>query len=257
MVWRAHILLVLGLATSAAGAVAQAAAPGPFRISLEPSYFAGRFGTAHGFRIYDLPLAIIYRKDRLRVRVEIPYVAVAGAGLLSGGTVLRGGRGTALRSGVGDVWVSAQYRVVTAQSWRPAIKPLIKIKIPLASRTRGLGTGQVDAELGSRFDWRIGTRIFPYAEIGYRINGRTHGLRLRNAVTYQLGTSIALAHEQYVTAVFIGHSAFQYRVGPTDSIVAAYNITLNPIWGLEAYVDRGLTANSPSVGLGFGVTAGF
>ncbi|MCW8307062.1 hypothetical protein AruPA_08445 [Acidiphilium sp. PA] len=254
---RTRILLVLGLATGTAGAQAQTATPGPFRISLEPSYFTGRFGAAHGFRIYNLPLAIIYRENLLRVRIEIPYVAVAGAGLLSGGTVLRDRQSTALRRGLGDAWISAQYRVLPGQGLTPSIRPLIKIKIPFASRTRGLGTGRVDGELGTRFSWRVGTRIFPYAEIGYRLNGRAHGLRLRNAVTYQLGASIALAQQQYLTAVFIGHSAFQYHVRPTDSIVAAYNVTLSPIWGLEAYVDRGLTANSPSVGLGFGVTAGF
>ncbi len=258
LMWRRlQTCLAFGVISGLMITAAQPAMPRSFRLSVEPSYFTGRFGTAHALRIYDLPLAVIYRNARLRVRIEIPYVAVAGAGLLTGGTVLHGHYPSAIRSGLGDIWVSTQYRMIKDAGARPSISPLIKIKIPLASRGKGLGTGQFDAEIGSRFQWRLGKKIFPYAELGYRINGRSQGLKLRNALTYQAGASVALPHRQFATVVFIGHSAFQYHVGPTDSIVAAYNITLNARWCLEAYVDRGLTRNSPAIGGGFGVTAGF
>ncbi len=250
--------IAIGTAVAAStGMAAGASAPEPFRISLEPSYFSGHFGSAHVFRVYDLPLSVIYRKSRLRVRVELPYVAIAGAGRISGGTVLRGGHQPHFRSGVGDLWVSAQYRLCPAAGIRPSISPLIKIKIPLASRHQGLGTGKADAEFGGRFEWRIGNHIFPYLALGYRINGRAHRLKLRNAVTYQVGASVVLAHQQYVTAVFIGHSAFQRRVGPTNSVVLAYNVSLTPVWGFETYFDRGLSPNSPAIGVGLGITAGF
>ncbi|MDD2876677.1 MAG: hypothetical protein PHT60_07675 [Acidiphilium sp.] len=229
----------------------------PFQINVEPSYFTGNFGYAHALRIYEVPLAILYRTQRLRLRVVIPYVAIAGAGLISGGTVLQGGHSSSFRSGLGDVWLSAQYRLIKSAGLRPAIKPLIRLELPLASQRQGLGTGQFDGAFGARFDWRFANTLFPYAQFDYRINGRVPGLSLRNAVTYQAGLTLALPHNQYVTGVLIGHGGFQYHVGPTDSVVAAYNINLNPEWGLAAYIDRGLTSNSANFGAGFGVIAGF
>lgn len=254
---RARSCLSFGVMSLFMMTAARSATPELFRFSLEPSYFAGRFGTTHELRIYDIPLAVIYRKAELRVRIEIPYVSVAGAGLFTGGTVLHGGSPSAIRSGLGDIWVSTQYRVLKAKGLRPSIRPFVKLKIPLASPSKGLGTGQFDSEFGSRFEARLGNTIFPYVELGYRINGRAHRLKLRNAVVYQIGATVALPKQQFVTMVFIGHSAFQYHVGPTNSIVAAYNVALDKRWGLETYVDRGLSRNSPAIGGGFGVTAGF
>lgn len=256
-VYLASAFAISTAVAASTGIAAGASAPGPFRISLEPSYFSGNFGSAHVFRVYDLPLSVIYRKSRLRVRVELPYVAIAGAGRISGGTVLHGGHHTHFRQGLGDFWISAQYRLCAASGIRPSISPLLKIKVPLASRQKGLGTGKADAEFGGRFEWRIGQRIFPYLTLGYRINGRAHRLKLRNAIVYQVGASVVFAHKQYVTAVLIGHSGFQRRIGPTNSVVLAYNITLTPVWSFETYVDRGLSPNSPAIGVGLGVTAGF
>ncbi len=258
----ARLYLAIGIATSAIVAGSPGTAFGaspqqPFRISLEPAYFAGRFGSAHMFRVYDLPLSVIYRRSRLRIHVELPYVAISGTGRISGGAVLRGGHQRRIRRGVGDLWLSGQYRLNHAAGILPSVSPFLKAKIPLAARSKGLGTGKEDAEFGARLEWRVGGQIFPYLALGYRINGRARRLRLHNALTYQIGTSVAFADHQYLTAVFIGHSAFQYHVGITNSLVIAYNVILTPTWGLETYVDHGLSRNSPAIGVGLGVTASF
>lgn len=229
----------------------------PFQINVEPSYFSGTFGTATTLRVYEVPLAVLYRTGLLRLHIEIPYIAVTGAGLLGGGAVLRGGGPSRVRSGLGDVWLSAQYRVVKSAGALPSIKPLIRLKLPVASRRSGLGTGRFDGAFGAQLNWRCARRLFPYVQFEYRINGRAPGLSLQNAASYQAGLTVALTHHQYVTGALIGHGAFQHHVGPTDSIVAAYNINLNARWGLAGYIDHGLTRNSANIGAGFGVIAGF
>ena len=93
--------------------VAEAAAVSPYTINVDPSYFGGKFGTSNTVQVYEIPLAVEYHGTRLRLRVEIPYVAVSGAGLISGGAVIQTNGRSVWRTGLGDIWAGADYRAVS------------------------------------------------------------------------------------------------------------------------------------------------
>ena len=238
-------------------AFARAQQSRPFSISVEPSYFGGTFATAHTIRVYELPLSLEYHGARLRTRLEIPYIALQGAGLLNGGSVIQTSGHPVWRTGLGDIWAAASYRVLDTSGLRPSIRPYVKIKIPTASRASGLGTGQPDVEFGSHFEWNISGRLLPYARAGYRIAGRARGLKLRNTLTFEAGASLVVPYHGYVTALFLDNGTPQRGVGPFEQLIAAYTVRISPTLDFQTYLTRGLTPNSPKFGAGMGFTEKF
>ena len=245
------------LATAQWPVLVHAASPAGFTIGLEPSYFTGRFGTRHTIHIYDLPLSITYRHRNLRLRIELPYIAVTGAGIVAGQSIIASTGSGAVRSGPGDMWLKAEYRLDRARGVRPSFEPYVKVKVPVASYAKGLGTGRFDEEAGLRMVWRAGTRVFPYLQLGYRIVGRLPALHLQNVVTFEPGVAVAVAPRQFLSVIVIGHTPIQKRRTAVASAILAYNLRMNFRWELQVYATRGLTSQSAAFGAGFGVMAHF
>lgn len=231
--------------------------PAHYTIGLEPSYFAGRFGTSHYIRIFDVPLTMSYRHGPVRVRVEVPYLAISGAGVIAGNAVVINNQNAGVRSGVGDLWVKLEYRLNHAYRAVPSVEPYVKVKFPLASYQKGLGTGRFDEEAGLRLTWRVNRDIFPYVQLGYRIVGRLPGLNLLNVFTFEPGVTVAVTPSQYVSALIVGHTAIQRGRTGTAAAVLAYNLRMNFRWELQAYTSAGLTAQTAAFGFGLGVMAHF
>ena len=236
---------------------AGATPPDAFEISIQPSYFTGKFGTLHPIHIYYVPVDLQYRNGPASIRVTIPYISVTGQGILSGGTVI-GTTGTKRRrNGLGDIWITGKYRLHTLNGPIPEIIPYLKMKVPTASRRLGLGTGEPDEEIGGFFQWRIGNRLFPFAKFGYRFVGRSNTLKLGNAAIYEFGSTLILAPERYLTLLATGHPAIQRHFGPIEDLLVAYNCLLTRRLGLQIYADKGLTRSSPAFGLGGGLMMHF
>ncbi|GLR68471.1 hypothetical protein GCM10010909_31520 [Acidocella aquatica] len=246
--------LLLGLALPAA---ARADPARPFSINVEPSYFGGTFGTSNTVSVYEVPVTFEYHGARLRMRLEIPYIALTGAGLLSGGSVIQTSGHPVWRTGLGDIWVGGDYRVLDTAGYRPSVRPYVKVKIPTASRAQGLGTGRPDIEFGSHFEWNLDGRILPYARAGYRVVGQAPGLKLRNAFTFEAGASVVVPHHGYVTALFLDSGTLQRGAGPAEQLIGAYTVRLTAALEFQTYLTRGLTPNSPAFGAGMGLTEKF
>lgn len=245
-------LAALSVPTAADGATTN-----QYAINIEPSYFGGQFGTSNTISVYEVPITVEYHGKRLRLRAEVPFVVVSGSGLISGGSVIQTNGHSIWRTGLGDIWVGADYRVLDGAGVQPSVKPYIKVKIPTASRSKGLGTGQPDIEFGSHFQWNLYGKLIPYARIGYRVVGKAPGLRLQNVLTYEAGVTWILPHHAYMTALFLDGGAIQSGTGSTEELIAAYTIQINAALEFQTYLTRGLTSNSPAFGGGMGITRRF
>lgn len=254
-----HLLLAFVCLAGAAAHLARAAniTTGDFEIGFEPSYFSGKFGTSHPIHIYYLPVDLQYKDGPASIRITLPYISVAGRGLVSGGTIIATGGPSARRGGLGDIWITGRYRFYTLNGIIPNIIPYLKLKVPTASRSMGLGTGHPDEEIGGSFQWRIGRRVFPFAQFGYRIVGKSMTLRLRNVPIYKLGGTLALAPSRYLTLVTVGHPSIQNGFGPIEELLLVYDTPLTRRTGLQLYLDKGLTKSSSAFGAGLGLTVRF
>ncbi len=223
-----------------------------------PSYFSGKYGTQSTIGILYVPTYLQYRNSQWRLKLTVPYMAVSGlpkGASLSGGTVAqRGGSAqTANPSGLGDIWFAAHYTLLPEKGLMPAIVPYAKVKFGTASAADGLGTGRNDYEAGLGFNTTIGTNVFPFAHIAYRIVGSPPGQSLQNIMTFNGGASIALSPRRIFTLMYAGAGSEQAGyAGPAD-IIAAWNFNVTRAGtGFQVYVDKGLSSGSADFGGGVG-----
>ncbi len=223
-----------------------------------PSYFSGHYGTPSTIGILYVPTYLQYRDPQWRVKLTVPYISVSGlpkgASLSSGSVAQRSGSTqTTTASGLGDIWLAAHYTLLPEQGLRPAVAPYVKIKFGTASAAEGLGTGRNDYEAGLGFNTTIGTSVFPFVHIAYRIVGSPPGQSLQNIVTYNGGASIALSSRKILTLMYAGAGSEQPGYsGPAD-IIAAWNYNVTAAGsGFQIYLDKGLSNGSANIGGGVG-----
>lgn len=237
---------------------AMAADEGAFSVGMQPSYFEGDYGTGKNVKITYVPFYLKYKQGDASFKVTIPYISVkSGGALVSGGTVIGTSTTTGTRSGLGDIWLEGKYKLHTADGLVPNLVPYVKIKLPTASKSDGLGTGKTDYELGSGFEWTIGKSVFPFVKAGYRFVGKPSGKNLRNIVTYQAGSTFALAPRNYLTLMYSGREATQSGFSSASDVLIAWDFQVGKGTSLQLYGDKGLSNGSPDFGLGAGISVKF
>ncbi|HQU14527.1 MAG: hypothetical protein ACYC18_05260 [Gammaproteobacteria bacterium] len=254
--------LAVALVTAAAltAGAAQAAQGTPSTtVGVQPSFFEGNFGTTSNVQIWYLPTYIKYRDRNAQLKLTIPYITVKSSGaLVSGGTVIgKSGQGASqTSSGLGDIWLEGDY-TLRGSGAMPDLVPYAKVKFGTASRSKGLGTGENDYEFGMGANAVLGTRLFPFAQVGYRVVGSPPNLALRNIVTYEAGGSLRVAEGQFFTLMYSGHQSEQAGFQPTSDALVAWNYDLRPGTGVQVFGDLGLSSGSPDYGVGLGAHVRF
>ncbi len=236
-----------------------AAATGQFTLGDLPAFYQGSFGTNNTLNIFYNSTYLQYQNSKLRLKMTVPEISVSGlpngATLSGSGIASRGSQttGTHSASGIGDIWLSAHYTAIQNQGLVPSLVPFAKVKFGTASASEGLGTGRNDYEFGLGLNDNIGTRIFPFLHVAYRIVGNPPGNNLQNIWTYNLGSSFVVTHSNLLTAMFTGAQSEQPGYsGPADLVVAwNYNVTTAGS-GFQVFVDKGLSSGSPDYGIGVG-----
>ena len=274
---RGVMLGLLGSAVFVSQAFSQTSGFGDGHITLgnTPSYFQGDFGTGSTVDIFDDSTYAQFKNRDVRIKLVVPFLSVSGlpnGAALSGGAVVSRGNGAGSSghghpgavessaatgshsaSGIGDIQLALHYTIYHGDGLTPAIVPYTRITFGTASASKGLGTGENDYEFGIGVNDVVGTRLFPFAHLGYRVVGNPSGDNLQNVMTYDLGASYALNSHNVLTAFFSGAQSEQPGyAGPADLIFAYnYNVTATGS-GLQVFFDKGLTNGSPAFGIGIG-----
>ncbi len=220
--------------------------------SLTPSYYSGTYGTGSRTDIFYLPLDVQAKTGNLTLKVTVPYIRVHSHGaIIAGGTVVgttANGKATT-HSGLGDIWLQARYKIHLDDRGE-SISPYLKYKFGTASRAQGLGTGANDYEYGGILHLRAGTRLYPFAQLGYRVRGQATGFVLRNTLTYQAGTSYLVNARNIATVLYAGHGSSQPSLQPASMAIGAWNYRLRPDSEFQAYGLLGMSTGSPDYGGG-------
>jgi hypothetical protein len=235
----------------AALAVAQpAAAAGYVTLGAAPAYFSGPFGGSSSIGVYDLPLTLRYHAANWQVSAELPLLAITGAGAL-----VTGGNPRGVRAGLGDLWLGGDLRLNRPQGWQPAVIPYARLKIPTASAAHGFGTGQPDAEIGSRVEWRVAAPLYVYGQAGYRFDGRKAGLGIQNAPVLAGGVALLVTPHSVLSLAFEARGPLQSGAGETETALAAFSTPLSTCFSLQLFALRGFTPANAAYGGGLGITA--
>jgi hypothetical protein len=262
--WLTTCLALSLLASSRAAAepVPTAAKPSLYqrvKVSLGYHYSIGDYGESQSTTIQYVPLVLTADIDRWRVQATIPYLNIDGpAGIIEGPNgPIQTNDGDA--SGLGDLLLRGAYLLPIERAlpqdwstsrWLPYVDLVALLKVPTASRSQGLGTGEVDFGFETELTWSLGA-FSPFTTLGYRYLGSPPDQHLSDVFVGSLG-----ALYRFLPSLS-GGALLDYRTSPSPSTgqrlelvpYAAWLIAEH--WPLEGYLSAGLADGSPDFGVGF------
>jgi hypothetical protein len=243
-------------------------------------FSSGKYGTNTRTDTIYAPFTVMASPtDRLGVSLEIPFVyqsngnvvsSIARGGmqgskttmLSAGGMGGMSGSGSGMssssvganqsESGLGDIILKAGYILLPEKDSMPQIRPTAFVKFPTADKNKSLGTGEFDegiaVEISKWFgDWN------PFAEAGYTVQGKSAQLSLKNYMAYNAGIGYQVA-ESFRSLLLVKGST-----SPADGASSLLEVRLKLKYqatkhtGIDGYVAKGITTNSPDYGTGLAV----
>lgn len=225
-----------------------------FELSTGFDYSVGKYGAAVDTSIKSVPIEAKAQLGRLRLQAALPYVWIKGPGQIVGGVVVGGSSPTdvATRQGIGDLSLSAAYRLTNESGILPVIELGGNVKLPTANTT--IGTGKTDYGVNVAFYKSVGPLATLFASVGYSWLGSPASYQLRNGITAYGGLNV-----RPNPAINLGTSV-SYRepvaAGLQGQAVVSPYLTyrFSRRLGLTAYALAGLNEASPRVGGGVRLT---
>lgn len=253
----------------------------PWTVGLGFEFASGKYGTSNSTESVFVPFTLAVRPtSRLELSVEIPFVYQSNNSVVSG--VVRngmqgnkttllpaggmGGSGfganglspsstaTSLQSesGIGDITVKAGYVLVEETDLVPQVRPTAFVKFPTADKNKALGTGEFDEGFTVEFSKWLGNWN-PFMEAGYTVQGKAEQLALRNYMTYNAGLGYQLTES--IKPIILVKGATPPADGTSSLLEARLKLNYQATrqTGIETYIAKGITTNSPDYGAGLAV----
>jgi hypothetical protein len=253
----------------------------PYSVGLGFEFGSGKYGTNTRTDTVLVPFTVAYSPtNRLGISLEIPFAyqsngnvvssVAMGAGGMQGSraTMLAAGRaGSSMNgglspstssnrnsseSGLGDINLKVAYILIPEKDSMPQIRPSAFVKFPTADKNKSLGTGEFDEGFAMEVSKWFG-KWNPFAEMGYTVQGRTQLLALRNYLAYDVGTGYQVS-DRFRPIVFLKGSS-----PPADGSSSLLEVRLKLKYqasthtGIDGYLSKGVTTNSPDYGTGLSV----
>lgn len=247
-------------------------------------FSSGKYGTNTRTDSIYAPFTVMASPtDRLGLSLEIPFVYQSNGNVVS--SIARGGmpanRTTMLpavgmsgmsgsgsgmssssagtnhsESGLGDITLRIGYILLPEKDSMPQIRPTAFVKFPTADKDKSLGTGEFDEGFAVEFSKWLGNWN-PFAEAGYTVQGKSAQLALRNYMAYNAGVGYQVAESFRPILLIKGATP------PADGASSLLEVRLKLKYqatnhtGIDGYVAKGITTNSPDYGTGLSVYYNF
>ena len=230
---------------------ASAGDAGSITFSTGLDFSTGHYGDTISTDIIVAPfVARVVASDWLSLSASIPYVRISGPGVVLGpdGKPLPGFPvANTTRKGIGDLGISGTVSIPTGDS--PWLIDLTgRVKLPTASRSRGLSTGKTDFSAGVDISYLIG-KIAPFVDIDYRLPGNVAGVNLRNSISTSVGATI-IRGKKAVILSYDYEQAISAFSKDGHSLFAAYSAPLSKKLNWTLYGSAGLSSGSSAVEAG-------
>ena len=218
-------------------------------------YQEGDYGTGERIETVTVRNTVRVQSRRVQVYASLPWHQVEGPGnIVAGGGGLLGPpiltdparpAGRMARRGIGDLRVGAGYTLAAPAGI--GVTLLGEAKLPTASASRGLGTGEMDFTVGGEAERSFGP-VTLFAGVSYTMPGDPEGSRVRNSVAGRGGVAIQLSpalrgHVSYGQAR--GLSPF---VENERQLSTGIDARLSERLSLGISGGAGLTEGSPDIG---------
>ena len=250
-------------------------------LSLGAEFSSGKYNSDTTTRILYMPLIVSwFPRERLDMSVELPFIYQTYAGLNStdtatAKTVTKGWRfnqttptsassttlvtapsvGNASVSGVGDIVLRAGYIPLFEKGFLPQVRTSVFAKIPTASASDGLGTGELDFGGGFDFSKWLGNLHLAEETIYNRYGGDKGSAA--NSLSYSATVGYQVTSSVQPMVVVKGETALSGTYDDLLEVRGRLLWNLSPTTSIDLFVSRGISKSSPDYGGGFAVIYSF
>lgn len=227
-------------------------------------YQQGDYGTGAKVETISTSAGIAVRKGRVRLGAAVPYlrttapvdVVFSQGGLFGTPLLASGGNQTVRtkREGLGDATLQASYDMPVA-GFSASLGA--GVKLPTASRAKGLGTGKVDYAVNAQVARALGGGITPFGAVGYTILGKPEDFAVRNTVSATAGTRATLAPGAAAALSYTYEQSASRALADRQSLGLGLGIVLGSKLQLGLQGEAGLSKGAPDMKVGLRIGAGF
>ena len=224
-------------------------------------FSTGDYGDTSSTEIVVVPASLRVRAaDWLSLGLALAWVRIDGPGVvlgpdnepLPGVPTLR-----QTRQGLGDLSASATASLPLGDETAWSVDLTGRVKLPTASKARGLSTGKTDLSASIDVTYIVG-QWAPFVELGLRVPGDPAGIDLRNSPSASIGFAHVLGSGGKGGAVIASYDwqrAFSPFAEDSHSLFAAYSRPVAKRIDLTGYGSVGLSEGAAGIEIGLLVTA--
>lgn len=227
-------------------------------------YEEGNYGSSAKLETASAKVGVGLRKGRVRLAAALPYVrttapidVIVSQGGLFGTPLLGNTTNQTVRTrreGIGDAVIEAAYDMPAA-GFIASVGA--GVKLPTASRSKGLGTGKVDYAVNAEIARPLRGGITPFAAVGYTLVGKPDGFAVRNTLAASAGTRLALSSRTSATVSYSYEQSASRALADRQSIGVGLGVGLGSKLQLGLQGDAGLSRGAPDLRVGLRLGAGF
>jgi hypothetical protein len=156
-------------------------------------------------------------------------------------------------NGFSDTPLKVKYRFLDQKDWIPSFAASGTFKIPTASKSKGIGSGKVDFNINTIFQWNLSERWQLYTNLGYTFIGEH---QVKNEFNYSIAGQFALSDKWALVGEVFGLNNFNSnkRDDAISGLVGIQYILLTDKLVLDAGVEVGMNKAAPDFRFTTGVT---
>lgn len=226
-----------------------------FRATSGFDFSSGKYGADKPTEVLYVPFTLQATKGPWTLKGDVSWLRVSGPALLLDGSAVGTVpvRTSGAASGPGDINLYARYSLEDLYDNNVFVDITGRVKIPTASFTKGLGTGEWDQSVQLDIASAFGD-VVPFAALGYRFTGEPAGFTLRNVVYGTLGLQYTVSPQVSAGVYYdVRQSSIPGAAAPQEGTAYA-NFKISERVSVNVYGVVGFSKNSPSAGGGTFIT---
>jgi len=217
----------------------------------------GDVGEGLDYKTTFATTGVAMTSGRFSTSASIPYISstapqqviINQGGLF--GTPLLGSSGSQTgqvkREGIGDLSLNAAYQLPVS-----GVNATVgaSVKLPTASREKGLGTGKVDYGVSGQLFKKMGA-VVPFVGAGYTIIGEPDNFETRNRLSGTAGSHLLLGKSSALSASYSYEQSASTSIGDSQSLNMGFgtNLSRSVRIGVDGAVGLSDAAPDTRVGL--------
>lgn len=216
-------------------------------------YSSGNYGQTEETRITYVPFIAKYDTEKWSFKAVVPWLQIDGPGgvfadsRIVTNTSVQNQR--TVESGLGDIVLGATYSAFQFNEQKLYIDVGAKVKLPTASETKGLGTGETDYTLSTDL-YKTFDSFTLLGTVGYKVLGDPVGVDLENVWFGSFGGVYKIDSNNSVGVTVDLREATTNTSTGLREYTAFYSHKFNDTYKLQTYIVGGDTESSVDFGAG-------